>query len=76
MERSEAQLAVKFSNMATDATKVFVAATLNSFPAAMGRTMSQADARGLRVSFTIAAVSAPKALADNAASTRSSLRPD
>jgi hypothetical protein len=62
--------------MATDAMKVFVAATLNSCPAAMGRTISQTDARGLLVSLTIAAVRAPELLADDAASTRSSLRPD
>jgi hypothetical protein len=62
--------------MATDATNVFVAATLNSCPAAIGKTISQADARGLFVSFTIAVVSAPLSLADDAASTRSSLCPD
>src|SRR6476469_10905566 len=74
--RSATQWAIKFSKMATDATKVFVAAALNTGPAAMGRTMSQVDARGLSVSLTIATVSAPKALADEAASTRSPLRPD
>jgi hypothetical protein len=68
--RSGAQLAVKLSKMATDATKVLVATTLNSSPAAIGSTMSQAEASGLRVSFTIAAVSAPKVFADDAASTR------
>src|SRR5262249_21977941 len=81
--RSEAQVPARLNKMATDATNVFVAATLNSCPAAIGKTISQADARGLFVSFTIAVVSAPlsladdaASLADDAASTRSSLCPD
>ena len=56
--------------------KVFVAATLSSDPAAIGRTMSAAAASGLSTSFTIAAVSAPAALADAVVSMRSSPRPD
>ena len=58
------------------ATKDFVAAMLVSGPAAIGSTMSQAVASGLAVSFTIAAVRAPAALAIRANSVRSSLRPD
>src|SRR5438105_2224574 len=57
-------------------TKLFVAATLSSGPAAIGSTMSDDLARGLSVSLTIAAVSAPAALAIAADSMRSSLLPD
>ena len=55
---------------------VFVAATLSSGPAEIGRTMSQAAASGLSAAFTSAAVTAPAAFAEAASSTRSSLRPD
>src|SRR5262249_60006859 len=47
--RSEAQVPARLNKMATDATNVFVAATLNSCPAAIGKTIWQADARGLFV---------------------------
>src|SRR5512139_2531530 len=60
---SLAQAATKFSKAATDETKVFVAATLNSGPAFIGKMMSQVDARGLFVSLTRATVMAPEHLA-------------
>src|ERR1700736_2676503 len=44
-------------------TKLFVAATLSSSPAHIGNTTSDDRARGLSVSLTMAAVSAPAALA-------------
>ena len=63
------------SNAASDATNVFVAATLSSGPAIIGKTTSQAFASGLSVSFTRAAVSAPASRAKATDSTMSSLRP-
>ena len=56
--------------------KDFVAAMLSSGPAAIGRAMWQAAAKGLSVSFTMATVKAPAAFAIDANSARSSLRPD
>src|SRR6516162_7176387 len=74
--RSPAQAATRFSKAESDATKLFVAATLSSGPAAIGNTTSQAAANGLSVSLTMAAVRAPEAFAEDADSIRSSLRPD
>ena len=55
---------------------VFVAATLSSGPAAIGSTTSDADARALCGSLTMATVSAPAARAALVISIRSSLDPD
>src|SRR6185295_6845105 len=74
--RSSAQRATRSSKAVSDATNVLVAATLTSGPAAIGRTRSQATANGLSVSLTMAAMRAPVAFAEDADSTRSSLRPD
>jgi hypothetical protein len=67
---------MNLSKAVRDAMNVFVEATLNSGPAAIGRTMSQAAASGLFTSLTIAAVNAPAALADVVVSIKSSLPPD
>ena len=55
--------------------KDLLAATLNSGPASRERTISQAFAKGLAVSLTIATVIAPAARAIAAVSTISALRP-
>ena len=59
-----------------EAMNVFVAATLDSGPAAIGSTNSQVCASGLSVSLTMAAVIASAERAAAAASIRSSLHPD
>src|SRR5262249_38891760 len=73
---SLAQPATKLSNAVTEDTNVLVAATLSSGPASIGKINSQVNARGLFVSLTRATVMAPESFAREAASMRSSLRPD
>ena len=76
MSLSPVHCAIRRSEAVSEAMKVFVAATLNSGPAAIGKTNSQACANGLFVSLTMAAVTASAARAAAAASIRSSLDPD
>ena len=68
--------AAKRRTAASEAINVFVAATLSSGPAAMGSTTSDADAKALSGSLTMATVSAPEARAAPVISMRSSLDPD
>jgi hypothetical protein len=56
--------------------KVFVAGTLSSGPAAIGKTNSQFRASSLPVSFVMHAVTAPEARAAADCSIRSPLLPD
>ncbi len=57
-------------------TKVFVAATLSSGPAFIGKMMSHSAASGLSAAFTMQTVRAPEARALAAISTISALPPD
>jgi len=74
--RSLAQAAVRRASAAAVAMNVFVAATLSSGPAQIGKTKSHASASGESVTLTTATVMAPASLALFVKATRSSLRPD